>query len=215
MATAQPKIKVNRDGFFIVLKAIILPIFWLIFLPRVKGRKNIPQTGGGLICGNHVTVLDAIALLLGTHRTVHYLAKKELFRGPLKYLFRNLGAIPVDRSKKGGNDAALAAARDRLDRGQLIGIFPEGTTLYKQRYELLPFKYGAVKLAYDSGVTITPLAITGRYIPLARNLTLNFGRPITVGNDLDKANAELRRAIIDLMIESRPKIAELYKEERK
>ncbi|MDR0955752.1 MAG: 1-acyl-sn-glycerol-3-phosphate acyltransferase, partial [Candidatus Nomurabacteria bacterium] len=112
------------DGFFKVVKTIILPIFRGLFRMKIDGADNVPAAGGVILAGNHRDFSDPVALLAATRRTVHFLAMKELFRGPGKWLFKHLGAIPVDRSKKHSNGGSLAVAKEKLLQGQAVGIFP-------------------------------------------------------------------------------------------
>ena len=83
-----------------------------------------------------------------------------------------MGLIPVDRSKK--NKEALDIAKSYLDNDKIIGIFPEGTIPKDKK--LLPFKIGAVKMAYDTNASIVPFAITGNYKFRSKNLKIVFGK---------------------------------------
>lgn len=74
---------------------------------------------------NHKSFIDAFFLALGTRRHLRYMAKTELFEGPLGALFLRLGAFPVRRGEADG--AAMETARVILRRGGLVAVFPEGT----------------------------------------------------------------------------------------
>ena len=78
---------------------------------------------------------------------MHFLAKKELWRGFKKILFANMGLIPVDRSKKDHN--SLVKAEEYLNNECLIGIFPEGTTEKGRGLSIYLFS----KFAKSGGVT--------------------------------------------------------------
>ena len=106
-------------------------------------------------------------------------------------LFSNLGLIPVNRREK--DKFALKEAKKYLKNGMVIGIFPEGTTNKKE--ELLPFKIGAVKMAYDTNTKIVPFSITGDY-GLFKKVMVSFGEPIFIlSSDLEAENNKLKNII--------------------
>ena len=81
-----------------------------------------------------------------------------------------------------------------LENEKVIGIFPEGT--FSKTNELLPFKIGAVKMAYDTNTKIVPFAITGKYRLFSKNLKIEFGKPLSILNsNLDLENKNLRNLI--------------------
>ena len=142
------------------LRPLAVAGFTPIMRPEIIGKENIPKSGRVILAGNHKKPYDVFMLFLSTRRCLHFLAKIELFKGPLNYFFKAAGIIPVDRSKK--NPQALDAARDYLNNESAIAIFPEGTT-NKTDAVLLPFKIGAVKMARDTGAPIVPFTIKGQY----------------------------------------------------
>jgi 1-acyl-sn-glycerol-3-phosphate acyltransferase len=83
-----------------------------------------------------------------------------------------------------------------------IGLFPEGTRKpkFKQPHQLLPFKFGAVKMAQTSGAPIIPMAISGRYRLFSRPC-IRFGKAIIVkkSDPFEAANERLRDAIVKLL----------------
>ena len=163
--------------------------------PKYIGLDNIPKNEKIILAGTHTHPLDCWLLMSSTKRSVHFLAKKELWKGPKKLFFANMGLIPVDRSTKDKN--ALELAEKCLNSGGLIGIFPEGT-ISKDK-GLLPFKIGAVKMASDTNTFIVPFAISGKYRLFSRNLKIVYGKAIEVKGDLDKANDNLRDIVKKLL----------------
>ena len=163
------------------------------FRPKFINKENVPADGAVIFCGNHVHALDPGLVMLSTKRVVHYMAKKELFKFPLKTIFKWMGVIPVDRSKRDTN--ATDVAHDYLLEGKSLCIFPEGT---RNRSDdiLLPFKYGAVSLAHKTNAVIVPIAIKGEYKLFRKRLLVKIGNPINVTNmDLTEANDYLRDTI--------------------
>jgi len=160
----------------------------LIFSPKVRGRQNIPPTGGCVIAFNHIANLDAVTVSTSTKRKLFFLGKVELSRGIRGKIFNGMGIIPVDRARR--NSAAVDAAVQILKQGGVVAIAPEGFT--NRGTKLAPFKFGAVAMAGRAQVPIVPAAIVGRYIPFARKLSITFGEPIMVdAKDLKGANQKL------------------------
>src|SRR5207248_2816168 len=104
------------------------PLMMRAYKIRILGGERIPANGPCVLASNHECVLDPWFLGTVTPRPVRYLTKEELFRYPvLKQVLGGLGCIPVRRS--GDMGRALDAALQALDRGEAIGIFPQGTSL--------------------------------------------------------------------------------------
>ena len=175
-----------------ILRPIAKILFLLLYTPKIIGKDNIPKTGRIILAGNHTHILDCILLMTSTKRSIHFLAKKELWSGFGKILFSNMGLIPVDRTIH--DHSALNIAKEYLQNEKVIGIFPEGTT--EKKSELLPFKIGAVKMAHDTDTMIVPFCITGKYKIFSRNLKIVFDKPIKIENsDLNKENKRLKDKI--------------------
>lgn len=178
---------------------------------KFKGVENIPRKGGAILAINHVGYLDfAIAgtAALPAKRYVRFMAKKEIFdhkvAGPL---MRGMHHINVDRSN--GAPSFVAALR-ALKNGEIIGIFPEGTTSIS--FEIKSLKSGAVRLAIGAGVPIIPTIVWGSQRIITKGLKANFkrnhfpvavsfGQPInyTRGEDVEVAEAHLRQVLIEML----------------
>jgi 1-acyl-sn-glycerol-3-phosphate acyltransferase len=128
------------------------------FRVRVSGVEHVPTDGAAIVAPNHKNFLDAFFVGIATRRHVRYMAKIELFKGPLAWLFPRLGAFPV---RRGEADAeALETARTILLAGGVVVVFPEGTRV-EQPDALGSPRHGASRLALETGAPIIPAAITG------------------------------------------------------
>ena len=103
----------------------ILKVFISLYKPTYIGLENIPKHGAFILAGNHTSYLDPILVASTTKECVHFFAKDSLYKGIKKPLFKALGIIPVDRTKKDKN--ALSLGIKYLNNNSVIGIFPEGT----------------------------------------------------------------------------------------
>jgi 1-acyl-sn-glycerol-3-phosphate acyltransferase len=141
-------------------KMVVAPIAKLLWRIRREGYDKLPASGGAILCPNHISFLDSAFLLLTLPRRISFVGKAEyLDSWKTRYLFPAMGMIPIDRSGGDASTAALDTAAAVLERGELFGIFPEGTrsrdgTLYKGHT-------GPARLAIRTGCPIYPVGIVG------------------------------------------------------
>lgn len=128
---------------------------------RVSGADHIPATGPVVLASNHISYLDFAFVMLAApapRREVRFLAKDDFFHHPVMgFLLRRLGQIPVD--VHGDPMQAAAAAQDRLEDGEVIGIHPEGTI--SPSFVPRRGKSGVVRLADGVEAPIVPVALWG------------------------------------------------------
>ena len=178
-----------------ILRPIITVLFKILYRPKIIGIENINSNKGLILAGNHTNNFDCALLISSTKRNIHFLAKVELFKGIKKMLFANMGLIPVYRNGK--DHKALESAYKYLENDKVIGIFPEGTF---GRGKILPFKMGAVKMAYETDTEIVPFAIKGTYKLFSKNLRIIFGKPIKIkSNNLEEENKKLRDIVVRMV----------------
>ena len=85
----------------------------------------MPAVGPVILASNHRSNMDPVLVASATKRPVAFMAKAELFAGPLGWIMRWIGQFPV---KRGGIDReALRRTDEVLARGSMLGLFPEGT----------------------------------------------------------------------------------------
>jgi 1-acyl-sn-glycerol-3-phosphate acyltransferase len=137
------------------LAAVVLRLWFRV---RVSGAEHVPADGPAIIAPNHKNFLDAFFVGIACQRHVRYMAKVELFKGPLGWLFLRLGAFPV---RRGEADAeAIETARAILHAGGLVVLFPEGTRVEAPDALGSPH-HGPARLAVEARARIIPAAITG------------------------------------------------------
>lgn len=113
----------DREFGYKFLTPFMRVAFKFYYSPRIIGAEKIPKDSAIVIAGNHKHVYDQCLTIMATKRVIHYMAKKEYFEGKLAPLFRFVGCIPVDRSKRDFSSAM--SALKVLKKGGAIGIFPE------------------------------------------------------------------------------------------
>jgi len=177
--------------FYWVLKTIILgPILKLLFRPWVEGEENIPEEGAAIFASNHLSFSDSIFLPLVVPRRVTFLAKSDYFNGRgikgrlTAAFFKGIGQLPVDRSGGKASSAALSSGLRILRRGEVLGIYPEGTRSPDGR--LYRGRTGVARMALEAGVPVIPVAMidtdkaqpTGKVIPHIMRVGVRVGKPL-------------------------------------
>lgn len=159
---------------------------------EIVGAERIPEYGGAILAANHESIWDPFVLGVATPREIHYLAKAELFRSPIvARAMRSLNAFPVERG--GGDRAAMSEAGRRLAAGELLGIFPQGTSIPERQNG---WYRGAARLALATGVPLVPVRMTGtRRLPLPTRIRIVVGEPIAVAQE--RPTVAAARALTD------------------
>lgn len=134
-------------------------IFCLRFHRLVHEPLNLPAAGGALVASNHISGLDPLLLIAASPRPLRFLiARKQYDRWWLRWLFRAVGCIPVERTRNPRR--ALEAARQALKRGEVVALFPH-RRIHLDHHDPAPLKRGIALLATLTGVAIHPVRIEG------------------------------------------------------
>ena len=141
-----------------VFTARVILFLQLYFIRRTKKSQKPPE-GTYVVCANHQSYLDIIAMypLMGKTKFL-FLGKSELLHWPLINIFFRNFDIAIDRNKRHAAMRSIELAKDALKKGWSIVIFPEGG-IYEDAPEMVNFKNGAFKMALDTGVPVLPLTI--------------------------------------------------------
>src|SRR6266566_2258423 len=103
------------------------PLLYGLFRLRVRGRENVPASGGFILACNHLSNFDAwpLAMPIWPRRWLRFMAKVELYWWPATYVLDAAGAFKVhrDRADVEAIETAVRLARE----GNVVVVFPEGT----------------------------------------------------------------------------------------
>lgn len=169
---------------------LIGPLLRLFFPCKVIGGENVPEHGGVILAGNHISVADSFFTPLHIKRRVTFLAKSEYFtekgfKGAFKRVFfTGLGQVPIDRGGASAAHDALQTGVRLLREGKALGIYPEGTRSPDGR--LYKGKTGVARMALEAGVPVVPVVMVGtdKVNPIGskmwrpRRIQLIIGRPM-------------------------------------
>jgi len=180
---------------------------------RVREPAPIDWSRAHVICANHASVFDILALVRAVPPPFRFVAKRELVKWPIiGWALPPAGQILVDRNNRSGALRSIAEAAVRHIRGQVI-FFVEGTRT--RTGELLPFKKGAFHFAIENHLPVLPTAIAGSYAALAkapwwqlhpgRQIEICFLPPLAAAQDHTPDHAG---AVEELLSATRERIAE-------
>lgn len=178
--------------FYWIMKNVIAgPLLKALFRPWVVGAEKVPRTGPVILASNHLSVIDSVFLPLYLDRRISFLAKSDYFTGTglkgwVTRAFMNAtGQIPIDRSGGKASEASLNTGLGVLGRGELLGIYPEGTRSPDGR--MYRGRTGVARMVLEAGVTVVPVAMidTEKVMPIGTTLP-KIRRPgIVFGDPLD------------------------------
>jgi len=141
-------------------------ICWLlvhsVYRLEKQGLENIPDEGPAVVVCNHVSFVDPLVLMAASPRPITFVMDHNIFRIPvMSFVFRTAKAIPIASAKEDEKllNAAYDAVAAALERGELVGIFPEGRIT--DTGEMYPFRGGVKRIIDRTPVPVVPLALKG------------------------------------------------------
>ena len=203
-------------------RAVLGPLARRAWKFDLQGFEHLPIVGPAILCPNHVSFLDSAFLMLTVPRRISFVGKAEYMDSwKTKFLFPAMGMNPIDRAGGDKSQAALDTAERVLRRGELFGIFPEGTR--SRDGDLYKGRTGAARLAMKVGCPIFPVGVVGtreiqppdaKFPKLRRECTIKIGRPINVERYASRGEDQhlvLRQITDELMFEIRELTGQVYR----
>ena len=167
-----------RDFTYKIIRWIFNFVTYTLIGMKVYGEEHIPDKGPFIIVCNHASYFDPP--LVGTavrHHLIHFMAKEELFRNPLmNWFLRYVHTFPVHRGRI--DRRAIMESFRVLKQGEVLGIFPEGTSKDQGIWE--KFNGGFADIAGKAGVPVLQAVfITPRPLPKKTGpVCVVFGEPV-------------------------------------
>lgn len=177
--------------FYWFMKNLVAgPLLKTVFRPWVVGLDNIPRTGGVILASNHLSFIDSIFLPLLIDRRIYFLAKSDYFTGKgfknwaTKHFLLGTGMLPIDRSGGKASEASLNTGLDVIAKGNVLGIYPEGTRSPDGR--MYRGRTGVARMILEGHVPVVPVAMVdtekvmpiGSKLPKVRRIGVIFGEPL-------------------------------------
>ncbi|PYK08089.1 MAG: hypothetical protein DME65_14785, partial [Verrucomicrobia bacterium] len=188
-------------GAFKLLVRLVLGCFTRV---RVSRRENASRAGGFVLAANHISPFDPFLISLVVQRKIDWMAMAEFFQTRIcGFFLRAIDAFPAERDR--ADRKTIRTAIERLKKGRIVGLFPEGGIRDGARslLEGAPLRPGASTLAHIAGVPILPCVILGSdrlYSIKSRRLSglrrtpvwIAFGNPISPSPGLEKSEERAR-----------------------
>lgn len=215
-------------AYFFLKNFVLGPILRVLFRPWIRGKHHVPKTGAAILASNHLSFSDSIFLPLKVSRPVTFLAKSDYFTGKgikgavVRWFFKATGQLPIDRSGGKASEDSLNTGLGVLERGLLLGIYPEGTRspdgkLYRGRT-------GIARMVLQAKVPVVPVAMIdtekvqriGQTVPKIRRVGVVMGDPLDFSRfaGMDGERAVLRavtdRIVYDIMRLSGQQYEDVY-----
>jgi 1-acyl-sn-glycerol-3-phosphate acyltransferase len=131
---------------------------WAFFRARGIHAEKVPPEGKAILAPNHFSFMDHFFLGISIRRRVRFMAKSQLFKPPMQWIFTHGGVFPVRRGVQ--DEEAFITANRILDQGGLVAMYCEGGRSRTGQLSDKP-RRGIGRLALESGAPVVPVAIHG------------------------------------------------------
>lgn len=172
----------------------------------VEGFNNIPQKGGVLLLGNHISFIDWAIVQMAVPKKVYFVMERSIYsRWYIKFFLDFFGVIPVSSL---GSRGAIEQIQKRLSNGDIVCLFPEG--VISRHGHLNEFKSGFEKIAQgvdENLAVVLPFYIRGMWGSIfsrsneqfrerkksftKRSVSIAFGMPLPLHTQKEKIKAKV------------------------
>jgi 1-acyl-sn-glycerol-3-phosphate acyltransferase len=191
------------DVMYEIVRMVVTPICQFGYRARCISSEKVPRSGPVILTPNHFSFWDHFFVGAFIRRRVHFMAKSQLFKPPMQFVYTHGGVFPVRRGHH--DEETFITARAILDRGGTIVMYPEGgrsrTGQLSERA-----KPGIGRLALETGAPIVPIAIHGsakvrnwKRLQLPK-VTVQYGDAIAY-EQVDSPTREQQQAVADEIFE--------------
>jgi 1-acyl-sn-glycerol-3-phosphate acyltransferase len=192
------------DGLYEVLRVLVSTFAWVVFRLRSMSPERVPASGPVILAPNHFSFLDHFFVGIPIRRKVRFMAKSQLFTGPLAWVISHGGAFPVRRGAR--DEDTFVTAGTILDRGGCVVMYCEGGRSRTGRLSERA-RPGIGRLALESGATVVPVAIHGssrvrnwRRLQFPR-ITIAYGEPLRYQRVAAPSRGQQRAAADEIFTE--------------
>jgi 1-acyl-sn-glycerol-3-phosphate acyltransferase len=195
------------DLMYELVRVVLTPVLLVFYRTLSIDSDKVPLEGPAVITPNHFSFFDHFFVAVYLRRKVHFMAKSQLFKRPMQFIFTHGGVFPVLRGRR--DEEAFKTAHTVLGRGGLVVMYAEGGR--SRTGDLGEAKPGIGRIALETGVPIVPTAIAGS--SEVRNwkklrfpkVTVQYGDPIRFER-VESPTREQSQAAADIIFESVKKL---------
>lgn len=205
----------SRPSVFWVLAPAVVPLMNVAVKIRIRDGRKLPRTGAFVLAPNHYSEIDPVIMGMAVWklgRAPRFLAKASLFKIPVVgALLRASGQVPVERGGSVRGSEPLKSAKELVEKGQSVIIYPEGSLTRDPELWPMRGKTGAVRMALEHDLPVIPAAHWGTQHVMARyskkisffprkNIDVIIGDPVDLsafrGRSLDSATLNEATAVV-------------------
>ncbi|MDX6664084.1 MAG: 1-acyl-sn-glycerol-3-phosphate acyltransferase [Solirubrobacteraceae bacterium] len=150
--------KRDPDPMYELVRTLVTIVAYGFFRMRAIAGELVPADGPVILAPNHFSFFDHFFLAAALRRKVRFMAKSQLFKPPLQYVYTHGGVFPVRRGHR--DEDAFITAKTILRRGGTVAMYCEGGRSRTGRLSEAA-KPGIGRLALESGAPVVPVAIYG------------------------------------------------------
>lgn len=199
--------------FYSFAQIVLNPPLKILFRLEVKGKDNIPKSGGVILAAHHESYLDPVVAGTASPRQIYFLARKELFQlGFFSWLISHLNAMPISREQL--QISTFKKSLEILKKGRVLLLFPEGTR--SPAGIISKGERGVGLIAAKANVPVIPVLIKGSGNALPRGkkwitshkISITFGKPLYFEKLEHKSRKDLYQEFVDKIMEEMKKLAD-------
>jgi 1-acyl-sn-glycerol-3-phosphate acyltransferase len=168
------------DWVYELVRIVLTPYLLLFYRARSIDSRHVPPEGPVIIAPNHFSFLDHFFVAVYLRRKVHFMAKSQLFKPPMQFIYTHGGVFPVRRGQQ--DEEAFVTAETVLARGDIVVMYAEAGR--SRTGDLGKPRHGLGRLALETGAPVVPTAIAGtervrnwRRLQFPK-VTVQFGEPV-------------------------------------
>jgi 1-acyl-sn-glycerol-3-phosphate acyltransferase len=206
------------DWVYDVVRVITSLYAWTFLRARGLAPENVPGSGAVILAPNHFSFMDHFLIGCFTRRKVRFMAKSQLFKRPMQFVFTHGGVFPVRRGAR--DEETFITAESILAKGGAIAMYCEGGRSRTGKVAEQA-KRGIGRLALESGAPVVPIAIHGsshvrnwKRLQFPR-VTVHYGKPMRWERVAEPTREQQQAVADEILIEIRGLYAGLEEHGRK
>jgi len=190
------------DWVYEAVKALTSMYAQSFLRARPISAENVPGAGAVILAPNHFSFMDHFLMGVFLRRKVRFMAKSQLFKRPMQFVYTHGGVFPVRRGAR--DEEAFITADAIIARGGAIAMYCEGGRSRTGRLAERA-KPGIGRLALETGTPVVPIAIHGS--SRVRNwkrlqfptVTVRYGKPMR-WEAIENPTREQQQAVADQIL---------------
>lgn len=189
------------DWVYEIVRLVTTIYGFCFFRARGIAADNVPVDGSVIIAPNHFSFMDHFFAGMFIRRRIRFMAKSQLFRPPMQWVYSHGGVFPVRRGLR--DHESIATAEGILKRGGCLAMYPEAGRSRSGKLADAA-KPGIGRLVLETGTPVVPVAIHGSH--KVRNwkklqfpkITVQYGEPLTFPKEV-AATRERQQEVADVI----------------